>query len=260
MGKEGGNNVASCIITELRLRGLLSTDYPVKELTIIMDNCGGQNKNNYVLRLALFLVEAGFFEKVTFLFYIVGHTKNAADRWFNILKRRYKYKDIYTFQQMISAFDNHDDLSIREVKKNDFLDYNEFLNNFYVRFKPNTIYPGHVFLVEKSNPTEMTILEDQIVNCVPKKQNFAKGCKDLVIRKQSLLRYFSTDMKHLVSEGVKDIKKVELFKKYHTIIPDEYKDVTCLYPGDDVMEKVKTERNEKKKKYSSEKKGKCEKT
>ena len=40
-----------------------------------MENCSGQNKNNMVLRLALFLVEAKYFKKVTFMFYIVGHTK-----------------------------------------------------------------------------------------------------------------------------------------------------------------------------------------
>ena len=38
---------------------------------------------------ALYLVEAGYFKTVNFVFYIVGHTKNAADRWFNILKKQY---------------------------------------------------------------------------------------------------------------------------------------------------------------------------
>jgi hypothetical protein len=48
-----------------------------------MDNCPGQNKNNHVIRLALFLVEAKYLKKVMCLFYIAGHTKNCADCWFN---------------------------------------------------------------------------------------------------------------------------------------------------------------------------------
>jgi hypothetical protein len=34
---------------------------PGKRLTIAMDNCGGQNKNNHVFRLAAYLVEVKFF-------------------------------------------------------------------------------------------------------------------------------------------------------------------------------------------------------
>ena len=69
---------------------------PGKELNIIMDNCSGQNKNNFVLRLAPLLVKEVFFKQVNFLFYIAGHTKNCCDRWFSIMKRMYrkKYQDL----------------------------------------------------------------------------------------------------------------------------------------------------------------------
>jgi hypothetical protein len=33
---------------------------PGKKMTIAMDNCGGQNKNNVVLRLAPYLMEMGY--------------------------------------------------------------------------------------------------------------------------------------------------------------------------------------------------------
>ena len=75
-GKKGGDNVASLLLKEWKEQNWLR-DTPGKEMVILMDNCGGQNKNNHVLRLALYLVEAGYFKKVTFNFYIVGHTKNA---------------------------------------------------------------------------------------------------------------------------------------------------------------------------------------
>ena len=81
-GNKGGCVVASLIMKHLRDRGLLDgTKW--KKLSIIMDNCVGQNKNNYVLRLAPYLIRKGYFSTVQFIFLVVGHTKNAADRFFN---------------------------------------------------------------------------------------------------------------------------------------------------------------------------------
>jgi hypothetical protein len=84
-GAKGGNNVASLLMKTLRKTEMLQYDaqgspVPGKEQNIIMDNCGGQNKTNYVLLLAPFLVEMGFFRKVNMLFLVVGHTKNVCDR------------------------------------------------------------------------------------------------------------------------------------------------------------------------------------
>ena len=80
MGKKGGDNVASLFMMYLKDKGWLNEEEPGLELTIIMDNCAGQNKNNAVIRLALYLVEAGYFKKVTCLFYISRHTQNVTDR------------------------------------------------------------------------------------------------------------------------------------------------------------------------------------
>ena len=67
-----------------------------------MDDCAGQNKKDMVLRLAAFLVVAGDFKTVSFVFYIVGHIKNAADRWFNILKKQYRRSNIYSYKQLLA--------------------------------------------------------------------------------------------------------------------------------------------------------------
>ena len=76
------NNVCSLIMKTLSDLNLLRGNEAGKELNIVFDNCTGQNKNNTVLRLVPFLVEMGFFEKVNFVFLVVGHTKNAADNPF----------------------------------------------------------------------------------------------------------------------------------------------------------------------------------
>ena len=72
--------MASLFMMYLKDKGWLNKEEPGLELTIIMDNWVGQNKNNAVIRLALYLVEAGYFKKVTFLFYISRHTQNVTAR------------------------------------------------------------------------------------------------------------------------------------------------------------------------------------
>jgi hypothetical protein len=69
-GGKGGNNVASSILRGLADLGWLKQDCPGKRLSIIMDNCGGQNKNKYVLHLELFLAEVNYFNLVELIFYI----------------------------------------------------------------------------------------------------------------------------------------------------------------------------------------------
>ncbi len=46
-----------------------------KALTVVMDNCGGQNKNNNVLRLALYIVECKYFYHAKSAFFVPGHNQ-----------------------------------------------------------------------------------------------------------------------------------------------------------------------------------------
>ena len=73
-GKKGSNDVTSLVMKFLKDKGFLDGTQRLK-LSIVCDNCTGQNKNNTVLRLAPYLVECGHFKKVQVVFFVVGHTK-----------------------------------------------------------------------------------------------------------------------------------------------------------------------------------------
>ena len=85
------------IIEAAKLKG------PGEELTIIFDNCAGQNKNRMVLRFAQYLIDAGIFKRVEIVFLIAGHTKNICDRCFKVLKMNFHPKNVYTFDQVIKV-------------------------------------------------------------------------------------------------------------------------------------------------------------
>ena len=87
----------------MRTMGIIREDMVGGELIIVFDNCSGQNKNNTILKLLVFLVELKYFKKVQLLFLIVGHTKNACDQLFNALKNLYRQENIYTFPQLLHS-------------------------------------------------------------------------------------------------------------------------------------------------------------
>eukprot|EP00536_Pseudo-nitzschia_multiseries_P007669 jgi/Psemu1/196121/e_gw1.182.41.1 len=126
IGGKGGDNVASIIITLLKHKGWVKEDEIGDKLTVLMDNCGGQNKNNHVLCLANLLVEVGYFKKVNFTFCVVCHTKNNCnDQWFNTMKRDYRNQNLYTFKQLCKSLGTNKRITIHSVTEGDFKHYKQ---------------------------------------------------------------------------------------------------------------------------------------
>ncbi len=75
IGKKGATNLASLIVNTLQQMNVLQKNDLAAELNIIMDDCRGQNKNNTVIKLAMWLKQMGYFKRVRIVFLIVGHTK-----------------------------------------------------------------------------------------------------------------------------------------------------------------------------------------
>jgi len=87
-GKKGGNNVASLLMKHLNETGCVDkAKGPRNELTIIMDNCGNQNKNQMVIQLAPLL----------------GHTKNSSNHLFNVMKMKYRKSDIFSAEILVKT-------------------------------------------------------------------------------------------------------------------------------------------------------------
>ena len=100
-------------------------------MNIIFDNCSGQNKNNTVLKLPPWLIAMGFFKKVNFIFLVVGHTKNAADRLFNSLKCEYHKKNLFTMDSLVAALDVSDSVTVIPTVANDFLEYDSLFKKLF---------------------------------------------------------------------------------------------------------------------------------
>eukprot|EP00536_Pseudo-nitzschia_multiseries_P011867 jgi/Psemu1/30335/gm1.30335_g len=215
------------------------------ELTVLMDNCGDQNQNNHVLHLANLLVEAGYFKKANFMFYVVGHTKNCADPWFNMMKRDYQNQNLYTFEQLRKALGTNERITIHSVKDGDFKHYKWLEDLFYKDLKTGTIQPGHIFTVESDAPTTIKILQDCLGMADVSVQDLQKHVTvDCDRRLQEAARDFVL-LDPVAPTGIKEIKQIELYTKWRKLVTAEFVDIICPYPGDEVMKKFKEERNRK---------------
>ena len=239
-GGKGGNNVASLIIKALRELDWIKEDGRTgKQLSIILDNCGGQNKNNFVLRLALWLVERSFFKKVEIIFYIRGHTKNACDRLFNQLKLRYHKQQIFTMGQMVENLNSSANVTFKEAIATDFFDYGELFDEFYAKFPPSTIQQNHIFWVEEENPTKMYLKRSDEADVAVINFERSSGRRD---RTRQLSNYI---IKPIPAPGLREIKQVELYAKFRKFVPREFQDEICPRPSDEVLENIKQSRSQK---------------
>ena len=68
------------------------------EITIPVDNCGGQNKNNVMILFLNMIKEGRLFGTATFYLYIKGHTKNYCELTFNSINVLYQKQNVFTFE------------------------------------------------------------------------------------------------------------------------------------------------------------------
>ncbi|ETP28816.1 hypothetical protein F442_21941 [Phytophthora nicotianae P10297] len=74
-----------------------------QKLTFYADNCGGQNKNNFVVRMLLALAHTSLLDEINLKFFVEGHTKNAVDRGFGHVQRQIARADAWTMNQLLGV-------------------------------------------------------------------------------------------------------------------------------------------------------------
>jgi hypothetical protein len=235
----GGNNVASLLIKDLRDSGLMDRSKgPGGHFVAAFDNCPGQNKNNHVLKtLCAWLVEQNYFLKVTVIFLVKGHTKNPVDHLFNSLKRNYRQQNIETLDALLPILNKSDDVIAMAVVPADFHDWNGMMKKLYGDFPAVLKY--HLFQSNNITQIQLRVGPDSppdIANL-----RFPKREPDEA-RARRLETLLPTPLN---PPGLKEIKQVELFSKFRKFLNPANWEKTCPYPGDEVMERIRKQRNVK---------------
>ena len=247
VGKKGANNVSSLIMKTLRRLNLLREDSAGGELNIIFDNCSGQNKNNTVLKLAVWLKAAGYFKIVNFIFLVVGHTKNAADRLFNSLKHEYRLQNIFTMEALVDKLHASESVTVVPTEPDDFFDYDSLLNDMY-RDLSGQVKVNPIFSCSGDDPLAMALQmrrsnlpEHPAITHTASKVRSRKFNCPAEVRAHSVAK-----LKLVKCMGLNPYKAVEMYKNYRPVVPPEFHD-NRLYaePTAEQWSKVKVEKSDR---------------
>ena len=244
-GKKGGNNVSSLILFLLKEKGILKKGG--NELSIVMDNCTGQNKNRMVLRLAPLLVEMGFFKKVSFVFLIRGHTKNICDRYFALMKKFFHKSQVYTYPDLIEILNKQEHVTVLPMETDVFKDMDKFLNKHFRHLPSGSVTINQIFSssheLDAAFSTQ-TCHEEEAQTRVLKKGAAAN-------RVDKIKEDFE-NLPVLPVPGIPPIKQVELWKKWGPNVPVEKRESLCPKPPQEIIDLVTNNKKDKAKKNKSE--------
>ena len=92
------------------------------KIDILIDNCGGQNKNNAMIRFLIIIKEVEFFVTATLHFYIKPHTKNDRDCAFNSLKVLYQNQHVFIFENCCEILNTRNNVEVIQMSHEKFFD------------------------------------------------------------------------------------------------------------------------------------------
>ncbi|KAJ8564293.1 hypothetical protein ON010_g7055 [Phytophthora cinnamomi] len=171
-GGKRANEVTSMLHHTLDLCGVLSaatadvvekTESPGR-VTVWADNCGGRNKNSQVVWYFMFLVEFGVLSEAHPKFFAKGHTKNACDRGFGIIKRHMRRKSCWTIPTLEEAVNRAtESVSVvnLEEEKNPFWASKDFFASRYRKLVGIQQY--HIFRFTRERPGYVGVQADPYV-------------------------------------------------------------------------------------------------
>ena len=178
----------------------------------------------------------GYFLEVNFIFLIVGHTKNAADRLFNSLKVQYRKKNLFTFNQLVEALGTSRTITIHPAVSEDFLDYGDLFDFFYKKLVCQ-IKQNHIF--SSTDGSEM-VLRESVLHQEITYPILKKDFKYLTHRE--VIEHGNEELRMLEWQGINPYKVYELFKNFRPFVPVEFQsDPMYAEPSPEVLAKVKAE-------------------
>lgn len=152
-GDKGANEVLSMVMYAIRKLKDEAKTSSARRLVIHADNCGGQNKNRWVLWFCAMLTICNIFDEVTLHFLIAGHTKNVCDGAFGNVKKLFRVSDVYNPRDMMNILregsTNSKPVFADEIK---FQNWKDILEEHFKYPQKIQISRNHVFGFSATSP------------------------------------------------------------------------------------------------------------
>ena len=108
---KGANSTISYVHDFFHSHGAGETDAQINA-----DNCGGQNKNNFVIWYYCWRVLCGLHDSILYSFLIAGHTKFSPDWCFGLIKQSFKRRYVSFLFDLMEAVDQSTVSGVNKAK------------------------------------------------------------------------------------------------------------------------------------------------
>ena len=196
-------------------------------LQLNADNCGGQNKNNFMLWYLAWRVATGRNATVTICFLPAGHTKFSPDWCFGLLKRVYRRTRVSCMQDIVKIVEKSSEkaINVAQLVGSDdgevivpTYDWKTFLTPAYK--KVVGLKKNHHFHINDADSGKLFTKE--YVECENTEHSILRGAAP-------------QGMPAIVAPAGLDRKRqTYLYKEIREFCTDETKDIVCPRPLEDV--------------------------
>ena len=129
-GGRGADEIASCVTKWI---GITQQNNDFTSLTIFADNCGGQNKNKFIILAFLREMHMKRLTNVRFIYMVSGHSYLPCDASFGNIEKKYKLQEsILTPEDYIAHIKDavrKKPFPVVEMRKEDFFDFKILLGH-----------------------------------------------------------------------------------------------------------------------------------
>jgi len=186
----------------------------------------------------------GYFKVVNFIFLVVGHTKNSADRLFNSLKGEYWRQNIFTMEGLIESLNRSESVTVHPAGPEDFYDYDKLLNAIFPDLA-GKIKKNHIFSCNDDG-SKMILRQSNLVEHAATVHKLRKTKTWNFENREQFFQYSENMLMPVRCLGLNPYKAVEMWKNYRPNVPDEYhSNWLYLEPSAEVKGKVKDEKGDR---------------
>ena len=159
--RRGACDIGSCVMHYL----INCSDQGKERVSLYSDNCGGQNRNRYVVVMYSYIVQSTTLRNVTHTFLEKGHTQNENDSIHAVIENEKKRTEfVYTPDQYYalarSARKSKEQYIVKEMEHKDFFNFKSVakrMKNFSVDEYGESVKWGKIrqLVMDKSQPYAM---------------------------------------------------------------------------------------------------------
>ena len=145
------NSISSFLLSWINGKGYYyqaySNNHNMPEISIIVDNCGSQNKNNIMIHFMNMIKERRFFGIPDLHFYTKVRINNYRYHVFNSLNLLYQKQNVFSFEKWCETFNTRNNVEVIQMFHENFFNLESYLNDLYNIPDTKTVNINHVFQV-----------------------------------------------------------------------------------------------------------------